>query len=441
LARALTARRDTQAVPALIELAGRASEPVEVAALKALGMLAGEPQAGALIELMRAAPSGAVRDAAEDAVVRLATRCPEPGGVVDALLAAQTAQPAQVVSVLTAAARIDFARARPRLQSAVDDADPAVRGGAVRVLAQYGGIESKDQLLELAAKAADETERTMILRGYWRVLDLANDQPAEARLDMVRAGLAAAKSEENRKSGVAALASIPIKPALDCAEQARADEAVKPEAELAMYAIASSLFFAERNAATAALASLADSAADGSLRAKAAALSSSLSQHADYIVPWLVSQPYRQEGKEAQALFDIAFAPELAGSGDIEWVLQPGPADLSSFWQVDLSSVVGGDHCVVYLKTQVFSEKGGPATLEIGSDDGIKLWVNGALVHANNAVRGFTPGQDRAAVNLQPGWNTFLAKVTQHTAGCALAVRLTTSGGEPIPAVVRTKTQ
>lgn len=424
LAKALAARRETQSVPALIELARRSPEPVEVAVLKALGVLAGESEAGALIELMRAAPCDAVRDAAEDAVVRVAGRVPEPGKVVDALLASEPSQPAQVVAVLTAAARIDFARALPRLHAGVNDADPAVRGGAVRVLAQYCGLESKDQLLDLAARAAGEDERTLILRGYWRVVDLANDQPPEARLEMVSAGLAAAKSEESKKSGVAALAGIPLKSALECAEQARADETVKPEAELALYAVASALFFAERDAAATALASLADSATDQGLRAKASALTSSLSQHADYIVPWLVSQPYRQEGKEAQALFDIPFPPELAGGGDVEWKLQPAPADLANFWQVDLSSVVGGNHCVVYLKTQVFSEKGGPAALEIGSDDGIKLWVNSTLVHANNAVRGFTPGQDRAAVNLQPGWNTFLAKITQHSAGCAMAIRL-----------------
>ncbi|HUW59435.1 MAG TPA: HEAT repeat domain-containing protein [Candidatus Bathyarchaeia archaeon] len=423
LAKALAARRETQSVPALIELARRSPEPVEVAALKALGVLAGESEAGGLIELMVAAPSDAVRDAAEDAVVRVAGRCPEPGKVVDALLTSEPRQPAQVISVLTAAARIDFARALPRLHAGTDDADPAVRGGAVRVLAQYCGLESKDRLLDLAAKAAGEDERTLILRGYWRVVDLAKDESPEARFEMVRAGLAAAKSVESRKSGVAALAGIPLKAALDCAEQARADEAVKPEAELAMYALAASLFFAERDAATAALESLADSATDQALRTKASALTSSLSEHADYVVPWLVSNAFRQEDKEAQALFNIPFAPELGG-GDVEWKLQPGPADLSNFWQVDLSSVVGGNHCVVYLKTQVFSEKGGAAALEIGSDDGIKLWVNGALVHANNAVRGFTPGQDKAAVNLDPGWNTFLAKVTQHTAGCAMAIRL-----------------
>ena len=226
LARALAARRETQSVPALIELARRSAEPAEVAALKALGVLAGESEAGALIELMRAAPSDAVRDAAEDAVVRLAGRIPDPGKVVDALLTSEPRQPAQVISVLTAAARIDLARALPRLQAGVNDADPAVRGGAMRVLAQYCGLESKDQLLDLARTATDESERTLILRGYWRVVDLAKDQPPEARLEMVRSGLAAAKSEESRKSGVAALSGILLKSALECAEQARADETV-----------------------------------------------------------------------------------------------------------------------------------------------------------------------------------------------------------------------
>jgi HEAT repeat protein len=424
LAKALAERRDIQSVPALIELARGSSEPVEVAALKALGALANESQAGALIDLMRSAPSDAVRDAAEDAVVRVAGR--SGGGsaaIVDALLAGKTDQPGQVVAALTAAARIDFARALPGLQARINDADPAVRAGAVRVLAQYCGLESKDQLLQLANAAPDETERTLILRGYWRVLDLAKDQPAEARLEMVRAGLAAATGEESRKSGVAALAGIPLKPALDAAEQARADVTVKPEAELAMYAVASSLFFTEREAAAAALASLAGSATDEALRAKAAGLSASLAQYGDFIVPWLVTKPYRQEGKEAQALFDISFPPETADGG-AEWQMQPGPADLANFWQVDLSSVVGGDHCVVYLKTQVFSEKGGPASLEIGSDDGFKLWVNGELVKANNAVRGFAPAQDRADIALKPGWNAFLAKVTQHTAGCTFAIRI-----------------
>jgi hypothetical protein len=74
--------------------------------------------------------------------------------------------------------------------------------------------------------------------------------------------------------------------------------------------------------------------------------------------------------------------------------------------------------------------------LAIGSDDGIKLWVNGELVHANNAVRGLTPGQDRATGQLRPGWNDLLAKITQHTAGCGFTLRIATADGADVPGLL-----
>ena len=38
-------------------------------------------------------------------------------------------------------------------------------------------------------------------------------------------------------------------------------------------------------------------------------------------------------------------------------------------------------------KTNINSMREQKAQLEIGSDDGVKVWVNGKLVHANNAAR------------------------------------------------------
>jgi hypothetical protein len=67
--------------------------------------------------------------------------------------------------------------------------------------------------------------------------------------------------------------------------------------------------------------------------------------------------------------------------------------------------------------------------MEIGTDDGIKLWINGKLVHANNAIRGLTPRQDTAAATLEQGWNDFLAKITQHTMGCGACIRVLTPDG------------
>jgi hypothetical protein len=116
----------------------------------------------------------------------------------------------------------------------------------------------------------------------------------------------------------------------------------------------------------------------------------------------------------------------------VSWRRAPGSADLTRIGEVDLASIVGGDHCVVYAKTRLFMPMAQAVVLAIGSDDGIKLWVNGALVHANNAVRGLTPDQDRARVELREGWNELLAKITQHTVGCGFTVRvLTPEGAEP----------
>ncbi len=55
------------------------------------------------------------------------------------------------------------------------------------------------------------------------------------------------------------------------------------------------------------------------------------------------------------------------------------------------------------------------ARLEFGTDDGNKVWLNGKLVHANNAGGPATPGEHKVPVILQKGWNALLLKVTQDT--------------------------
>ena len=63
-------------------------------------------------------------------------------------------------------------------------------------------------------------------------------------------------------------------------------------------------------------------------------------------------------------------------------------------------------------------------TLRIGSDDGVKVWVNGRLVHGNNATRSFAPDQDSATVSLKKGENTILMKVTQNNMPWGASLRI-----------------
>lgn len=49
--------------------------------------------------------------------------------------------------------------------------------------------------------------------------------------------------------------------------------------------------------------------------------------------------------------------------------------------------------------------------LLVGSDDGVKVWLNGHVVHSNDVARGALPYQDVATVELQPGGNELLVRV------------------------------
>jgi hypothetical protein len=63
-------------------------------------------------------------------------------------------------------------------------------------------------------------------------------------------------------------------------------------------------------------------------------------------------------------------------------------------------------------------------TLLLGSDDGVRVWVNGALVHTNAAYRASAADQDRIPVKLKKGTNTILVKVLQGAGAWGFHLRL-----------------
>ena len=75
-----------------------------------------------------------------------------------------------------------------------------------------------------------------------------------------------------------------------------------------------------------------------------------------------------------------------------------------------------------------------PATIQtymlIGSDDGVRIWLNDRLVHTNPAYRGCYPDQDRIPVTLKKGENKLLIKVLQGGGGWGFYVRFIDPDGK-----------
>ncbi len=101
----------------------------------------------------------------------------------------------------------------------------------------------------------------------------------------------------------------------------------------------------------------------------------------------------------------MAFGPEVGASMAV-W--QPFDAAAARGGFVDLEKLFGGDHRVAYLVTNLVAKEAVQVTLGLGSDDGIKAWLNGELVHENMAIRPAVADSDKVAVNLNKGDNTLM---------------------------------
>lgn len=91
---------------------------------------------------------------------------------------------------------------------------------------------------------------------------------------------------------------------------------------------------------------------------------------------------------------------------------------------------------VAYMFTYLHSPDDREARLYIGSDDGPRVWINGALVWGVQEYRGALPDQDCARLPLRKGANALLLKVTQEMGGWSAAVRVADINGEGMTDVV-----
>jgi hypothetical protein len=104
----------------------------------------------------------------------------------------------------------------------------------------------------------------------------------------------------------------------------------------------------------------------------------------------------------------------------IQWEITA--ANESGF--VPLQSLISpNERAAAYALTFIDSPDTREAILLIGSDDGVRVWLNGKLIHSNPAYRGAYPDQDRVHVRLQKGKNTLLMKILQGGGGWGFYAR------------------
>ena len=84
------------------------------------------------------------------------------------------------------------------------------------------------------------------------------------------------------------------------------------------------------------------------------------------------------------------------------------------------------------MRTYLHVDAACAAVLAIGSNDGVRVWLNGQLVHETNDGRPLTPDQDAVPVDLAAGWNTVMLKVINHGGDWGATLRVNDADGNPL---------
>ncbi|MBA3684562.1 MAG: alpha-glucosidase/alpha-galactosidase [Planctomycetes bacterium] len=127
----------------------------------------------------------------------------------------------------------------------------------------------------------------------------------------------------------------------------------------------------------------------------------------DLKATYMAKQMAAAGGGSAKAAAKLSWKPATAGKRGF----------------VDLNGACGQqDYAVAYAYTEVESIHARDAVLSLGSDDGIRVWINGEMVHDNDCGRGYKPDNESVNIKLKAGNNRVLVKVSQHVGGWGFGV-------------------
>lgn len=141
---------------------------------------------------------------------------------------------------------------------------------------------------------------------------------------------------------------------------------------------------------------------------------------------WYVIGPFDNPDN---AGYDVLFPPEKEIDLDKSY---RGQGTQKVGWQEFAKFRVGqlnnlklfkpADHTVVYLFHEIETDAAVSLPVALGSDDSLKVWINGKEALATKAVRPAAPDQDFATLELKPGKNQLLVKVTNITGDFAFYI-------------------
>ena len=115
-----------------------------------------------------------------------------------------------------------------------------------------------------------------------------------------------------------------------------------------------------------------------------------------------------------------------ATSGKLKWQPQPGWTDGK---QHGLNNAVGA----TLLFRRLIAREDTQVSVSLGTDDGVRVWLDRNQIHDVSRTRGLQPGQDQIKLSLTKGSHELLLRIANAGAECAFQYELLDADGKNIP--------
>lgn len=354
--------------------------------------------------------------------------------------AMRTAQPSLKAALLHVLAQRKEPEATEAIEAATQDPSAEVRVTAFQLLGRLDDPALEETLLEAATDGSDAVH-PVALEAYLRLAEgRLGRHEEDAALDMVRRALGLARTDPLRRLALRGLAQVARPEALPQVEPLLADEAVRDDALRAYVAIAGAV--AEAGEKERGIAMLRRALELGPPRDVTQTLVEKLrglgvqvdpARSAGFVSAWHIIGPF--SGTEVDQPFPPEQAVDLQGTvpvdgRELRWVKHQ-VADIMGV--VDLLALMQpNENVTAYLYAEVRVEAAQDVLFKMGSDDSLKCWLNGQLLHRYPQPRSLTVDQDTVPAHLNAGVNQILLKVVNFGGGWGCCLRITSPDGKPI---------
>jgi HEAT repeat protein len=436
LARSLAARRASNAAAAMLASAETGSEAERIEAIKALGVLGEENVVPNLVRLLARSPNDAQRTATQNSLKDiLDNRTQNKTAAGDALVAGLNgANPATRRALFALMRSVGGENTLTAVRAATRDADADIQDAAVRTLAQWPEAGAASALSEFATTTPKLNFHVLALGGVVRLSALPAFSTDE-RVKMLQNVLTVAKRPEEKRAALGALGKVVDADALAVVRPLLDNADLREEAALAAVNIGKSMGGDDVKATMQRVVEVSKNADT----IKAA--TDVLNRPALASRSWQIIGPFPNvDGAGFDKDFGLERAVDLNKAYTTEGKntarFRPVVPDANTGYVNLLEQFEQKENVVAYAVAYVKSPTARAAQLTGGSDDGVKIWVNGKRVVSNNAARAANPNDERADAQLKEGWNEVLVKVTQGGGDWGFFLDLLTPDKQPMTDLV-----